>query len=135
MISFFLSFFISWFVRFRLSFESFTLILKLKLEKRNKEKTRKNKSKSDGIFFFFFRFFIFIWFLFWPGNKRMKSNKVINDYSKYKHLPTNIKGDLLLDDSFLTSNTKDDPRNNRTVRRFYIFFFRIIAAYKYNAMW
>lgn len=45
----------------------------------------------------------------------MKSSKVIKDYSKYKHLPTNIKGDLLLDDSFLSANAKDDPRINQTV--------------------
>lgn len=38
----------------------------------------------------------------------MKSNKVKQNYSKYKKVSTNIKGDLLLDDSFLTNQSKDD---------------------------
>lgn len=41
----------------------------------------------------------------------MKSTKVINDYSKYKKVPTNIKGDLLLDDNFLSNNSKDDSHS------------------------
>lgn len=38
----------------------------------------------------------------------MKSNKVKQNYTKYKKVSTNIKGDLLLDDNFLSNNSKDD---------------------------
>lgn len=44
----------------------------------------------------------------------MKANKVINDYSKYQKVPTTIKGDLLLDDNFLSNHqsTKDQQHIN-----------------------
>lgn len=45
----------------------------------------------------------------------MKSVKVMNDYSKYKKVPTNIKGDLLLDDHFISHSTKDDSHSLEVV--------------------
>lgn len=45
----------------------------------------------------------------------MKSNKVKQNYSKYKKVSTNIKGDLLLDDSFLSNNSKDDSLSTDVV--------------------
>lgn len=45
----------------------------------------------------------------------MKSVKVINDYSKYKKVPTNIKGDLLLDDHFISNSGKDDSHSTEAV--------------------
>lgn len=57
---------------------------------------------------------------------RMKSNKVKQNYSKYKKVSTNIKGDLLLDDSFLSNQSKDDSLSTDAVRisiisRFHLF--------------
>lgn len=46
----------------------------------------------------------------------MKSNKVKQNYSKYKKVSTNIKGDLLLDDSFLSNQSKDDTLSTDGVR-------------------
>lgn len=45
----------------------------------------------------------------------MKSNKVINDYSKYKKVPTNIKTDLILDDNFISNHSKDDSHLTEAV--------------------
>lgn len=45
----------------------------------------------------------------------MKSNKVKQNYSKYKKVSTNIKGDLLLDDSFLSNHSKDDSLSTDAV--------------------
>lgn len=46
---------------------------------------------------------------------RMKSNKVKQNYSKYKKISTNIKGDLLLDDNFLPNHSKDDTLSTDAV--------------------
>lgn len=46
----------------------------------------------------------------------MKSNKVKQNYSKYKKVSTNIKGDLLLDDNFLSNQSKDDTLSTDGVR-------------------
>lgn len=45
----------------------------------------------------------------------MKSNKVKQNYPKYKKVSTNIKGDLLLDDSFLSNHSKDDSLSTEAV--------------------
>lgn len=45
----------------------------------------------------------------------MKSNRVKENYSKYKKVSTNIKGDLLLDDSFLSNNSKENSVSTETV--------------------
>lgn len=48
----------------------------------------------------------------------MKSNKVKQNYPKYKKVSTNIKGDLLLDDSFLSNRSKDDSLSTDAVSSF-----------------
>lgn len=45
----------------------------------------------------------------------MKSNKVKQNYSKYKKVSTNIKGDLLLDDNFLPNHSKEDSLSTDAV--------------------
>lgn len=45
----------------------------------------------------------------------MKSNKVKQNYTKYKKVSTNIKGDLLLDDNFLSNHSKDDSLSTEAV--------------------
>lgn len=47
----------------------------------------------------------------------MKSVKVINDYSKYKKVPTNAKSDLLLDDHFISNHRKDDSHSTEAVSK------------------
>lgn len=85
----------------------------------------------------------------------MKANKVINDYSKYKKVPTTIKGDLLLDDNFLSNHqsTKDQQHINivkDTVSAYILFYIqfytwlcrswafiiirRVDTTYNHNAM-
>lgn len=76
-------------------------------------------------FWFFFHFHSYYFFSF--CDKNMKANKVINDYSKYKKVPTTIKGDLLLDDNFLSKHqsTKDQQHitiAKETVSKIYIIY-------------
>lgn len=54
----------------------------------------------------------------------MKSNSK-SSYLKYKKVSTNIKGDLLLDDNFLSNQTKDDSLSTEAVS-FHIFFLSIL---------
>lgn len=63
----------------------------------------------------------------------MKTNKVINDYSKYQKVPTTI-----LDDNFLSNHqsTKDQQHINiakDTVRKIYIFYPLQRATYETKA--